>query len=227
MLKRSRFFATAAIAATILLSGTFSRVTAPALAQSSCSSSGPPGTAVSLGRLESALKDMSSDDPAVINKNFALYDDVLKKWRDLARRNGENWATVAKGNATIQAYEDALEFWREKKARLELGDAVEVHSGQIYRAFLRTHIDELDKRVVGTWNWWNGYTVTFNANGGATYQGSSLVRSGVGRWQRTGQNSYHVHWLGGNTNDYFTLSPDGSKIEGTFDGKPGVSTRKC
>lgn len=83
--------------------------------------------------------------------------------------------------------------------------------------------------LVGTWNWWNGLTVTFHRGssteaGGATYTGSSW---GSGSWVHTGGNSYRVHWNTSNTTDLFTMSRDGSKLEGMFDGKPGTSTREC
>jgi hypothetical protein len=160
---------------------------------------------------------MSTNDPAVIDKNLTQYTYLVEHWRSI---------TPGKENAATRMYGDALDFWREKKAHEETGGMVDVQSGKTWASYLQKQIDEL-QGIVGSWNWWNGYTVTFNANGGATYRGSSLVRSGVGRWQKTGGNSYHVHWLNSNTNDYFTLSSDGLKLEGTYDGKPGVSTRKC
>ncbi len=171
-----------------------------------------------LQKLKSTLAEMSTSDPAVIDRNLERYTQLVAHWRTF---------TPGEENASTRLYGDALEFWREKKAHLETGGIVDVRAGERWRSYLRSNIDEVEKRIIGTWNWWNGYTVTFNANGGASYMGSSLVQSGVGRWQSTGRNSYHVHWMKSNTNDYFTLSSDGMKLEGTYDGKPGVSTRKC
>ncbi|HET9392852.1 MAG TPA: hypothetical protein VFO29_04940 [Candidatus Rubrimentiphilum sp.] len=168
--------------------------------------------------MRSTLKDMSTEDPAIIDRNLKNYTFLVEHWRVV---------TPGQENPAVRLYSDALEYWREKKARLELGDTVEVHAGKRWASFLRATIDKEEKRIVGTWNWWNGYTVTFNENGGASYRGSSLVQSGVGRWQNTGGNTYHVHWLQSKTDDYFTLSFNGMKLEGKYDGKPGVSTRKC
>lgn len=78
--------------------------------------------------------------------------------------------------------------------------------------------------IVGTWDWWNGLTVTFSEGGGASYRGA---QSGRGHWMHLGGNNYDVHWGTSRTYDYFTLSSDGTKLEGKFDGKPGVSTRSC
>lgn len=170
---------------------------------------------------------MSTNDPAVINQNFEKSAALVEHWRTFARSEGVDYNALLKKNVQFQAFEDAREFWREKKAHLETGGMVDVQAGGRWASFLHDRIDKFQKRIVGTWHWWNGYTVTFNANGGASYRGSSLAQSGVGRWQNTGGNNYHVHWLSSNTNDYFTLSSDNTKLEGKYDGKPGVSTRVC
>ena len=219
---RSRFLVTGVIAAA-LLSVNFFGIAPPAFA--SCAGLSKDELATLRG-LKSELADMKTDDPAVINRNFDRATKDVAFLRQRLNESGLAGAAIIE-KLTLPAYEDELEFWREKKARLETGGVVDVHSGGRWTSYLHNQIDELERRIVGTWNWWNGYTVTFNANGGATYRGSSLVRSGVGRWQNTGGNNYHVHWLTSNTNDYFTLSSDGTKLEGTYDGKPGVSTRKC
>jgi len=169
---------------------------------------------------------MSTNDPAVIDKNLAFVTQVMAKFHQMERDSGLVSSNL-KGNKLYDAYSDALEFWREKKAQAELGSTVEIHAGSRFANYLKTQIGEYDTPV-GNWNWWNGYAVGFNANGGAWYSApNSPARGGVGRWQKTGTDSYHVHWLKSNTDDYFTLSSDGMKLEGKFDGKPGVSTRKC
>ncbi len=214
MLKR---IFTRVIAAAILFSGSFLGAAPAAFAQTAgCGGSSLQGH--NPEKLKATLKEMSTNDPAVIDRNFKDYTQLVEHWRSI---------TPGQDNPTAQLFEDALNFWREKKAHEETGGMVDVQAGRRWASYLQKQIDEMDQGIIGSWNWWNGYTVTFNANGGATYRGSSLVRSGVGRWQKTGGNSYRVHWLSSNTNDIFTLSADGMKLEGTYDGKPGVSTRKC
>lgn len=174
--------------------------------------------------LRKSLADMSTTDPAVMEYNLHAWDYTLAKLRGMD--GGTDVPDSVKKSVAWQAYLDADEFWRQKRAHASLGDMAEVTAGGRYTAYLKSEIASLESPV-GTWNWWNGYKVTFNKNGGATYQGTSLVDSGVGRWDKTGTDSFHVHWLKSNTNDYFTLSSDSRKISGKFDGKPGVSTRRC
>lgn len=83
---------------------------------------------------------------------------------------------------------------------------------------------ECGDSIVGTWDWWNGLTVRFSPGGAASYSGA---QSGRGRWMHLGGNRYDVRWGTSRTYDYFSLSSDGTKIEGKFDGKPGTSTRAC
>ena len=177
----------------------------------------PCGTSGQLKRVEQikkTLKEMSTTDPAVIDRNIKNYTEIVEHWRTM---------TPGEENPATRMYGDALDFWREKKAHEVTGGMVDVQSGKRWASYLQQQLDQL-QGIVGSWNWWNGLTVTFSPGGGANYRGSA---SGTGSWQQTGGKSYHVHWKGGNTNDYFTLSSDGKKLEGTYDGKPGVSTRKC
>lgn len=213
-MKRTRFFVTGVITAAALFGVSLLAITPPAFA---CGGSSEQN-AKNLRALKSTLADMNTTDPAVMDQRIKQFSTLVEQYRSLTR-----------GQETAQtlALEDALNFWREKRAQVATGGAVEVQAGKRWTAYLQTEVYKIQEPIVGTWNWWNGYTVTFNDNGGATYQGSSLVQSGVGRWQNTGGNNFHVHWLSSNTNDYFTLSPDGTKIQGKFDGKPGVSTRRC
>jgi len=74
---------------------------------------------------------------------------------------------------------------------------------------------------VGTWNWWNGNTVTFLPNGTAT-----ALRGGyLGNWSQMSDGSYHVHW---NTpsDDYFTILMDGKSMPGSYSGNKAISTRR-
>jgi hypothetical protein len=72
---------------------------------------------------------------------------------------------------------------------------------------------------VGTWNWWNGGTTTFYANGTATSNGYS------GTWERLNDGSYHVHWSYP-SDDYFRISADGRSMPGNYNGTAGTSTRQ-
>ena len=75
---------------------------------------------------------------------------------------------------------------------------------------------------VGTWNWFDGSTVTFAANGTATHSDGH-----TGTWGPAAAGSgyqFHVHW-NYPSDDYFTISPDGTTMTGSFQGKKGTSTR--
>jgi hypothetical protein len=72
---------------------------------------------------------------------------------------------------------------------------------------------------VGTWNWWNGGTSTFNADGTANSNGYQ------GRWERLSDGRYHVHWSYP-SDDYFTISADGRSMPGNYNGTAGTSTRR-
>lgn len=251
-----RFIAIAAPAACIASVISFSSA-GPAWAQNNCGALIKQRAEVAnhlnsytvgaLKRVKAEQIAMQTTDRSVADEHLA---EAVKGLATARKVYGED-SDVAK------VYEDQRDFWQAKRSQLALGigvgggDAyVQMMNKNLSKLEKlenteREQIAQLDQKIaqcqghsqkaapacktsiVGTWNWWNGYTVTFNANGGATYRGSSLARSGVGRWQKTGGSSYHVHWLNANTNDYFTLSSDGLKLEGTYDGKPGVSTRKC
>jgi len=77
----------------------------------------------------------------------------------------------------------------------------------------------------GTWNWWNGGTATFTADGLATLSGGH-----TGKWVRLPDGTYTVHW-DFPSDDYFTLSADGKSMLGNmkghtgFNGQAGTSTR--
>ena len=195
------------------------------------------------------LSDMNTDDPKLVNEYFVQARSTLRLTGGLSPKENASLIDLAKDN-----YNFWLERKRELDAAGTKG-LIENNAGQLWKSKLRaeltkneqeqqraaSRIDELDKQIarcqgttyekkscatsiVGTWKWWNGLTVTFVPGGRAFYRGSA---SGGGSWQKTGGSSYHAHWNAGNTNDYFTLSRDGTKIEGQFDGKPGTSTRTC
>lgn len=205
--------------------------------------------AQNIGRLKKQLAARDSNDPKVINGN---YEYIL----GLVRILGQG-SSSPEGQAIRRTLEDELDFWREKKREIDAPGTkglIDNNAGARVKARLTSdlardeqarqqaasRIKELDNQIarcqggdsetscttsiVGTWKWWNGLTVTFTPGGGASYRGGA---SGSGSWQHTGGNSYHAHWNSGNTDDYFTLSRDGTKIEGQFDGKPGTSTRRC
>lgn len=187
--------------------------------------------------------EMKTTDSSVADQRLA------KAMRELAaarKAHGED-------SPITKLAQDQVDFWQARRSSLALdtpvggGEAyVELVNQNIEKlkakeAAERAHIADLERQIAsckggsqraktgcasiaGTWHWWNGLTVTFSPGGGASYRGNA---SGTGSWQKTGANSYHAHWNAGNTNDYFTLSRDGTKIEGTFDGKPGTSTRQC
>jgi len=72
---------------------------------------------------------------------------------------------------------------------------------------------------IGTWNWWNGGTAVFYANGTANSNGYS------GNWERLNDGSYHVHWSYP-SDDYFRISADGRSMPGNYNGTAGTSTRQ-
>jgi hypothetical protein len=77
--------------------------------------------------------------------------------------------------------------------------------------------------VGGTWNWWDGTgTVTFYGNGTAAHSSGW-----TGQWVRNSDGSYRVYWARFNSNDYFTISPDGRSMPGNFNGHSGTATRTC
>ena len=154
----------------------------------------------------------------------------------------------------LKVDEAGLEFWRAKRTEMVGGGVLHIGGGEAYVRHLEAEVSKADKEYeyrqqqvvfldrqwaectgqahtettgcsasnpVGTWNWWNGATVMFYANGGAR----AINPNVSGSWQRTSANSYHVHWA--HTDDYFTISRDGRSMSGTFDGKPGRSTRNC
>jgi len=201
--------------------------------------------------IKQSLADMNTDDPKIINANYAKAISGANLTTD--------WLGSAAPKDLKDVVNDRLDFWREKKREIDAAGTkgiIDITAGGKLRAYFRSaltqdeelqqqatlRLQELDKElarcqggattetsscatsIVGTWHWWNGLTVTFSPGGGASYRGSA---TGSGSWQHTGGSSYHAHWNAGNTNDYFTLSRDGTKIEGQFDGKPGTSTRKC
>jgi hypothetical protein len=75
---------------------------------------------------------------------------------------------------------------------------------------------------IGSWDWWNGGTVSFAPNGTATHPVGA-----VGQWQRAADGSYHVHWGPPlNSDDYFKVSADGKLMLGNYNGNQGTSHRK-
>jgi hypothetical protein len=73
----------------------------------------------------------------------------------------------------------------------------------------------------GTWSWFDGSTVTFAASGRAARSDGH-----TGTWASIagGSYQYYVHW-DYPTDDYFTISPDGKTMTGSFNGTQGTSTR--
>lgn len=194
-------------------------------------------------RMQRERSAMKTTDSSVADQRLAK---AMRELAAMRQMHGED-------SPITKLAQDQVDFWQAKRSELALGTPVgggesyvELVNKNIKRleakeADERAHIAELERQIArckgqsqpetpgcasiaGTWNWWNGLTVTFSPGGGASYRGNA---SGTGSWQKTGTNSYHAHWNAGNTNDYFTLSRDGTKIEGTFDGKPGTSTRHC
>ena len=88
-------------------------------------------------------------------------------------------------------------------------------------AFWGTAIANSCSSPVGTWNWWNGGTVTFNSDGTVVHSNGHR-----GNWQPQTGGSWqvHVHW-DYPSDDYFRLSPDGKTMTGNFNGSSGTSTR--
>ena len=73
---------------------------------------------------------------------------------------------------------------------------------------------------IGSWRWFDGNCVTFNADGSAVH---SAVPSQPGHWQQLSDGSYQVHWPSFNSTDSFTIS--GNALNGNFNGTRGQSTR--
>lgn len=254
MLTLRRRILTAAIAAACLGSLAVFPSANPARAQSDCASLTKQRdeianhlnsyTIVALKKTKAEQAAMQTTDSRVADKHLA---EALKGLAIARREYGED-------SGIAKIYQDQVDFWQSKRSELALG--MSVGGKDAYVQLMDNNLSKLQKResteraqiaqmnrqiaqcqggnpgagesrcssIVGTWHWWNGLTATFAAGGGASYRGET---SGSGIWQKTGGNSYHAHWNGGNTDDYFTMSADGTKIEGTFDGKPGVSTRRC
>jgi hypothetical protein len=200
------------------------------------------GTRGAIIRMQRERSALNTTDSSVADQRLAK---AMKELAAARSMHGED-------SPITKIAQDQVDFWQAKRSELALGTSV--GGGEAYvelvnknlkkleakQADQQAHIAQLELEIArckgqsqgasacasiaGTWNWWNGLTVTFSPGGGASYRGNA---SGSGSWQKTGTNSYHAHWNAGNTDDYFTLSHDGTKIEGTFDGKPGTSTRRC
>jgi hypothetical protein len=201
------------------------------------------GTRSAIFRMQRERSAMKTTDSSVADQRLS------KAMKELAAAR----KTYGEDSPIVKLAQDQVDFWQAKRSELALGTSVgggdayvelvnkNIKKLQTREAAEREHIAQLEREIAhckgqsqpetsgcasitGTWHWWNGLTVTFSPGGGATYRGNA---SGSGSWQKTGSNSYHAHWNAGNTDDYFVLSHDGKKIEGTFDGKPGASTRNC
>lgn len=74
----------------------------------------------------------------------------------------------------------------------------------------------------GVWNWFNGFTVTLNANGTQTDS-----NGGRGTWSVQNDGRVRLHWDSYNSNDILTLSADGNTLTGTYNGQQARSTRRA
>ena len=90
----------------------------------------------SLHKLKTALNEMSTNDPAVIDRNLAEYTQLVEHWRQV---------TPGKENPASRMYGDALDFWREKKAHLETGGMVDVQSGKRWASWLHARISQVER----------------------------------------------------------------------------------
>ena len=108
-----------------------------------------------------------------------------------------------------------------------LGNQVSATNSRIEACRSQQNADESEKKpcrssIIGTWDWWDGSTVTFHVGGVATHSAGSQ-----GEWDMSGPRSGHVHWDTFKTDDFFRLSPDGTELIGTYNGQHGVSKRSC
>jgi hypothetical protein len=133
----SKRILTRVIAAALLINGGLLGPAVPAFAQaaSSCGVSNQGG-ATRLQALKATLKEMSTNDPAVIDKNLKQYTKIVAHWRLI---------TPGEENAATRMYGDALDFWREKKAHEETGGMVDVQSGKRWASYLQGLIDQIAK----------------------------------------------------------------------------------
>ncbi len=148
MMKRRWFFAIVLL----LLAAAAPAPPASAQAASSCGS---------VQKLKSALQEMSTDDPAVIDRNLKQYTAAVAHWREF---------NPGSENAATRLYDDAVDFWREKKAHLETGGMVDVSAGGRWASYLRSRIDEVERcRAArsgsGTAGTHRGQTPPLNWNG--------------------------------------------------------------
>lgn len=83
--------------------------------------------------------------------------------------------------------------------------------------------------IAGSWNWFNGRTVSINANGSV-----SDSAGGAGKWTFAGVVSssgskrlnFVLHWNTYNSDDHVTLGADGLTLTGNYGGRgSGASTR--
>lgn len=207
-----------------------------------------------LDSIESKLKNTQRSDPKYLIKQLSQYSYASNRCKRVISHGGwvnkdqcamyRQAAAYYKGRlneiATHVPDEDTEPYLHTlrllqsdyKNQLTRLGNETEAVNNQIESCKSQRNGNGDETRcssLIGTWNWWNGLTVTFHRGsstqaGGATYTGSSW---GSGSWVHTGGNSYRVHWNTSNTTDLFTMSRDGTKLEGMFDGKPGTSTREC
>ena len=73
----------------------------------------------------------------------------------------------------------------------------------------------------GVWSWFNGFTITINANGT-----QSDSNGGHGTWSIQSDGRVHLHWDSYNSNDILTLSADGNTLTGSYNGQQARSTRR-
>jgi hypothetical protein len=105
------------------------------------------------------------------------------------------------------------------------GVALGAFQTQLLQNFYGTGVAGGCSSPVGTWNWWNGGSVTFTVDGVTKHSNGH-----TGKWLRLPDGSYYVHW-DYPTDDYFTISPDGKTMQANlnghtgFNGQAGTSTR--
>lgn len=79
------------------------------------------------------------------------------------------------------------------------------------KAKLKEEADD-KKTIVGDWDWFNGRTASFDAEGNASASGYG----GTHTWELTNpeKREYTIQWEGGISTDIVTLSIDGNKLDG-------------
>jgi hypothetical protein len=86
--------------------------------------------------LKSALNEMSTNDPVIIDRNLKQYTAAVAHWRQF---------NPGSENAATRLYDDAVDFWREKKANLVTGGMVDVRAGGRWASYLHARIDQIER----------------------------------------------------------------------------------